>query len=386
MRYVRVIVGVPLLKFFDYSLPENLISQVETGSLVLVPFGRRTLTGIVLEFVDEPDFSPEKIKPVVDVLRDYSFIEPKLVELIRWVAEFYISGYGEALRLLYPNGIEIQSYRWISLLNTPSEDSYRKNSAKYKIVKALSRRPYTYSDLKKIAGRNCSKALSEMADEGIVNIETRLHQPRVKPKTITVFNARKGKEGGLKGRQLELYRLLLEKPLSYPEIREKTGISRSVVDNLLRKELVEKAEKEIFRGYEFSYMENETAFSLNSHQRTAVSAVISSVKKEEFKIYLLHGVTGSGKTQVYIEIIDHVLKRDKGVICLIPEISLTPQTVSRFQGRFGDKIAVLHSKLSDGERFDMWRRVGEGEIKLVVGPRSALFAPVKNIGLIIIDE
>jgi len=387
MRFARVIVGLPLIKLFDYSIPENIVSIIKPGSIVLVPFSNRMLTGMVLDMADVSEEPLERIKPIAKLFEEFSFINKKQVQLIQWISDFYICGYGESARLLYPNGIEIKSYRWISLVSDPKNISCRKGSKKDKIIQLLRQQPLTFSDLtKRVNGSGISQVLKELQEANVIDIERKLHQPKVKPKVEIVYSLDNSKGMKVTDKQKSVLNFLKLGPAPFSTIEFHTKISRGVVETLVKKGLLQKKDREIFRNYQNHYIESDKKIILNPHQKRAISAVVSEIDKRKFKTFLLHGITGSGKTQVYIEVIRHVFEKGRGVICLIPEISLTPQTVARFRLNFGDKIAVLHSRLSDGERFDMWRRVGSGEINLVVGARSALFAPVQKLGLIIIDE
>ncbi len=165
-----------------------------------------------------------------------------------------------------------------------------------------------------------------------------------------------------------------------------TKASMSSLQALAEKGIVELFGKEAYREAEFGYHERETNFELTSLQREAIGKIGGSLSSNTYSTFLLHGVTGSGKTQVYIEVIDLALKQGKGGIVLVPEISLTPQIVDRFKRRFGQSVAVMHSRMSLGERYDAWRKIHRGEAAVVIGARSAVFAPVSNLGLIVVDE
>ena len=387
MHYARVILDFPALKLFDYIIPPEFKKFATPGTLVLVSVERRLTTGLIFEITEKSDFKSDKIKPIVKVFSDFKFISNSQLKLIRWISDYYVCGYGEAARLLYPNGIAVKSYQWIQLSVNSEKIILPKGSNQRKILKLLNSSPMTFSALtKKMGAKNIRNSLASLEKSGHIKTERRLHSPKVKPKLESVFNLSAIVDTKLTNKQKIVVELLNNGPLNKREIINKTGVSDSVLSALVKKEIIQVEKKEVYRNYSQHYEVPHPVIRLNPFQLRAVSAINSSLDKGIFKVFLIHGITGSGKTQVYIEVIKQVLLKGKGIICLIPEISLTPQTVARFQNNFGKKIAVLHSRLSNGERFDMWRQVGSGEIKVVVGARSALFAPVKDLGLIIIDE
>lgn len=387
MRYARVILDFPAIKFFDYRIPSHLDSAVNPGVFVLVPVANRITTGLVYELTKQTSYSPDKIKDVKEVFKEYQFIDKTSLKIIRWISDYYICGYGEAARLLYPNGIAIKSYLWLEMnpnalqLNSPG--GKRQNQ----ILEVLKNKPTTYSDLlKKLNSKNLYSTLNTLEKQGYIVTHRKIHQPKVQPKYEILIKLSCSTDVKLTTKQEKIVDLLKNGVMTRVDILNLTGFSSSVIDSLIKKDIVSKEKQQVWRGYSNQYQLPDSIIRLNPSQKTAISAIVSAFDKEIFSIFLLFGVTGSGKTQVYIEAMKHVLTKGKGVICLIPEISLTPQTVARLHLNFGNKVAVLHSRLGEGERFDMWRRVGNGEINIVVGARSALYAPVKNPGLIIIDE
>jgi primosomal protein N' (replication factor Y) (superfamily II helicase) len=176
------------------------------------------------------------------------------------------------------------------------------------------------------------------------------------------------------------------KSLPVAELLHKIEGTKSTIDSLVKKNFVDVFEKEVERRYTEEYTEEHQQLILTTHQQKVVEEVNAVINKKEFKTFLLHGVTGSGKTQVYIELVKQVLSQNKTALILVPEISLTPQMTSRLFNNFGDTVTVIHSRMSAGERYDSWRRVMKGKSKVVVGARSALFAPLRNIGIIVVDE
>jgi primosomal protein N' (replication factor Y) len=311
---------------------------------------------------------------------------------------------GEALRLAVPQGTEIESKRIIQIdsgfageLLSKEKD---KSSIRARILNELSQRnQISHAHLKKLVGsKNIYSHLRTLEKQGAVTILDNVEKARVKPKKVKYVKLTKtigevyATFPELESRSPKQVKILLEiisakgKSLPVAELLHKTESSKSSLDSLEEKGLVNVFEKEVERRFSELYREEHKEITLTKDQVKVIEKIQPEIKKKNFDTFLLHGVTGSGKTQIYIELTKKVLESKKTVMILVPEISLTPQMTARFINNFSDNVTVVHSRMSPGERYDSWRRVLKGKSKVVIGARSALFAPLKNIGLIVVDE
>jgi primosomal protein N' (replication factor Y) (superfamily II helicase) len=392
---VNVALHVPVPRTFTYLLPEPLHGLVQKGSLVLVPFGTKKCSGIVVDFPATSDVAG--LKPVIDVLDASPVVSEGLLKLGAWLADYYCSPIGETLRIFLPQGVGQSSKRVVKIERVPSEQELDAMSAsRRKIVQTLlAKDALTILQLQKATGlRTPSAIVSSLAASGIVSIEEHLAPQKAKMKlerfVRLLSDAAAAEVRGAK--QLSALANLRAAGVEWQHLQtfmKETGASSAIVKALASRGIVEVAERSVERTTYAVSPEDEQkqrAIQLNEKQRGAVHAIVDAACTNAHHTFLLYGITGSGKTQVYIEALRAVLAQNKTAIVLVPEISLTPQTVRRFRAHFGDQVIVVHSRMSIGERFDAWRLTREGKYKIVIGPRSALFAPLKNLGLIVVDE
>ncbi len=400
-RFCDVAFPIPVHRQFTYEVPAALRDAVQVGVRVVAPFRKRLLTGVVVGLRAESDL--REVKAILDVLDGSQNYSDEMLRLTRWISDYYLSSWGEALKSAGPTGTAVESRQFVKLI---PQDASDKNEIRGKIIDTL--RGTEGLDIKqlgkKVGTTGLRYHLSKLEDEGIVEVSDKLGEPRVSikyesyvqfkgdygsaEKLGTVLNeldkrATKQSEIILKLSQLQR---VSEGGVSVVQLLAQARGSMSSLLALVEKGIVELYDKESYREAEFGYHEPDKDFRLTQAQSNCIGAVNGAVAAGEYSTFLLHGVTGSGKTQVYIETIDFVLSKGKGAIVLVPEISLTPQIVDRFRRRFSEKVAVMHSRMSLGERYDAWRRVYRGEALVVIGARSAVFAPVRNLGLIVVDE
>ena len=314
-----------------------------------------------------------------------------------------MSSLGEALRNSVPYGTEIESKRRIvsdkEFCLTLFNREGKKSSLRARLLSLLSQKEvFSISQIQKeVRNKNVYFLLSSLEKTGAVTILDEVDAARVKIKKVK--HVKPGKPVGMiydmmpelerksPKQVIILLELLSQKePVALSELLKKTKVTASAVAGLEKKGLIEVFDKEVERVYSDNYKEEVKEFTLTGAQKDTVALVAGPLEKGEYAAFLLHGVTGSGKTQVYIELAKSAVAKGKTVIILVPEISLTPQITSRFYNYFGDQTTVLHSRMSIGERYDSWRRIADGKCKVVIGPRSALFAPLRDIGLIVVDE
>ena len=401
--YVELVFPLPFRKAFTYLVPKDLEKQTKVGVRAVAPFGKRTLTGFIINKLKTVSLKDE-IKSISDIIDEHPIVDSEGLKFYEWLADYYLCSFGEALKLAVPYGSEVESKRKI----IPDQEACahflskekNKTSTRSKILKVLSeKKEISLLQLQKLVKKkNIYSTLRTLQENGIVTLLDLIQPAKVKAKSVNYVKLNKtvGEVYSLfpeiERRSPKQIKLLLElvnakgKGLPVAELLHKTSSSKSSLDSLTAKGIVKLYEQEIDRRYIEQYKEDKTNFSLSKHQSEVIGEVSKVIDDESFKTYLLHGVTGSGKTQVYIELAIKVIKRKKTVLILVPEISLTPQITSRFFNVFGDEVTVLHSRMSPGERYDSWRRIFKEKSKVVIGARSALFAPLKDIGLIVVDE
>lgn len=329
-EYADIIIDISHEKLdhtFQYRIPAHLAGKIYPGVLVNVPFGRGNSLrrGFVVEVKGQAEFDEDKIKDLDSVAEDSVAIESQLISLAAWMRKNYGATMNQALKTVIP--------------------------VKQK-VKAKEKRMV----------RLCME--KEEAKEQLLLFQKKHYTARA--------------------RLLE--ELLAHPEISYEIVTQKLNVSPAVIRALEEKQILEITKERKYRNPAGHLRKSEYQVKLNDMQRKAVDTVLSNMQKGVQKTYLLHGVTGSGKTEVYMELIADVQKKGRQAIVLIPEIALTYQTVMRFYARFGDRVSIINSRLSQGERYDQFLRAKNGEIDIMIGPRSALFTPFLHLGLIIIDE
>ena len=396
---VEVVFNLPLNQAFSYLVPEHISPSPAPGSRVLVPFGKQTITGIVVQ-KRQPELKDfeRKLKHVVDVLDPEPLISEKMLELTHWIAEYYLCSWGQAVFLALPRGTDeaIKEKVYPNADRPPENLTERQRELFLLIGDAPGNTKGYYR--KKYGQGSFYSILSALEKKGAVRIVHERTEARAKD-LFRQFVSIPADYDSKKEAFDDFLKYIRKRPevdaylqdhagqeILRSEFLRQTGMADATLKKMAGYQIVEIIHKKVERKFEVDDQEEREILHLMPDQEKAVAAILPFVEQGTFKPFLLHGVTGSGKTQVYIEILKEVLKRGKTAIVLIPEIALTPQTVRRFQKVVGDEIAVFHSKMSLGERLDYWKACYEGRIKCVVGPRSALLAPLSNIGLIVVDE
>jgi primosomal protein N' (replication factor Y) (superfamily II helicase) len=401
--YIEIVFPLPFRKAFTYLVPRDLEKLTKIGVRAVAPFGKRTLTGFIINKLKKVSLK-EEIKPITDIIDEQPIVDEKGFKFYSWLADYYLCSFGEALKLAVPYGSEVESKRKIlpdqkacAHLLTKEKN---KSSTKGKILKVLSeKKEINLQQLQKLVKKkNIYSTLRTLQQQGVITLLDLMQPAKVKAKTVNYVKLKKTVAQvysifpEIERRSPKQVKLLLElvaakgKGLPVAELLHKTSSSKSSLDSLAAKGIVKIYEQEIDRKYIEHYKEEQTKFVLSSQQEKVIDKVSKEIANDHFKTFLLHGVTGSGKTQIYIELTKKVLERKKTALILVPEISLTPQITSRFFNVFGDDVTVLHSRMSPGERYDSWYRIFKGKSNVVIGARSALFAPLKNLGLIVVDE
>jgi primosomal protein N'' len=399
----KVIVDVPSRQTdrpFDYKVPADMESWIEVGSRVGVPFGPRVLQGFVIELAETADVDPIKLKPLSELLDPLPPLLPDLIELAKWMSDKYCCSWTTALQAMIPAALKGKAERYISL-----NDDQDHPAEQFGLTALLPDEMLTWIGrqkqlkLEKLQQRypDHSTAIKEALREGLLLEQTSIRDRLAVRKVLTVFPpddeaaAREALQSfpARAGKQRELLAFMLERGEAMPlqALLAEAGGSPASVRALADKGLLGLHEVELERDpYAGRNFQRTVPLPLMPGQQEVYERIADTVTRGEPQALLLHGVTGSGKTEVYMQSIQQCLELGKQAIVLVPEISLTPQMVERFKGRFGDAVAVLHSRLSNGERYDEWRKIRSRRVQVAIGARSAIFAPFERIGLIIIDE
>ncbi|HZW38862.1 MAG TPA: primosomal protein N' [Ignavibacteriaceae bacterium] len=399
--FAELVFPLPFRNTFTYSIPKDYEDVVEFGMRAAAPFGKRVLTGFVVNVTDTTN-TEHKIKPLIEVLDEKPIITKKSLEFYKWIAEYYMCSLGEALKLSIPYGLEVESKRKIVVdkeLCIQLLAKEKKSKTREKILKVLSEKEVINLTLlqKLIKKKNIYSIMRSLEQTGAITILDEIEDEKVKIKKVKYVKLAKPladiysyipeieKKSPIQVRALLEILNKKNKVIRLKELADKE-ISSSAISSLKKKGFVEVFEKAIDRNYVEVYNEQLIDFELTDEQKEVIEKVNCKIDNSSFNTFLLYGVTGSGKTQVYIELIKKVIAKNKSALVLVPEISLTPQITSRLLNNFKDNVAVLHSRMSLGERYDAWRKILNGKCQIVVGARSALFAPLKNLGIIIVDE
>lgn len=371
-------------RIFEYHIPDEL-NDVEVGSRVFVPFGKRKLQGFVVGLSEKSQYSG-KLKDLLVVVDEMPPLTPELVKLSAVLAQKIFAYRITILKAMLPRVMRA-NYRKIL---TPLTE-------KAKAMPFFQGDPI---DLNKLTDLKQIAFVRKLIKNGQAKIEY-LVENRAKTKTEFEYSLALGNEEYHKiyedlranaKKQKELLQDLIENAKDYPkkqiELEKSLGVSAATLNTAVKKGWLTRKEVEVYRNPLAGFDEEEQPkkITLNKEQTAALDQINASIKEKEDKTYLLEGITGSGKTEVYLHAISQTLQEGRNALMLVPEISLTPQMVRQVKSRFGEDVAVLHSGLSEGELYDEWRRIRRGETRVVVGARSAVFAPLRNIGLIVIDE
>lgn len=329
--YANVIVDIShekLDKTFQYSIPDELLCDIRPGVCVDIPFGSRTITGYVIEVTDEPEYDPARTKPLIGIKANSVAVEAKLIALAAWIRRNYGSTMNQALKTVIP--------------------------------------------VKRQAKEQVSRSIALKIDKVRARAQLALCEAKKQKAKARLFRALIDADDGAS--------------LEYSFVTGKLSVSAATIRALEQSGFIEVITQTGYRN-PVEHMSVDTYDKvLNAAQQSVVDAIEGDIASGLRNTYLIKGVTGSGKTEVYMELIAHCIQSGRQAIVLIPEIALTYQTVMRFFSRFGNRVSIINSRLSNGERYDQFERAKNGDIDIMIGPRSALFTPFSNLGLIIIDE
>ncbi len=404
MGYAEVCVNSPIAqrRTFSYAVPASL--DVRPGQAVLVPFGNKTLQGVVFELTERP--AVEVVRDITGILNERPALSPAHLSLARWLSEYYLSPLFDATALMLPPGSERRALTFFTAVEVPPGfDPATLPPEEQRVLQTVGKYSRLSLDaIEKMVGkRKAQTIMSRLLRKGLVARKFELQEERASPKLETYVSLAVSPEKALDeidrlaearaNRQADLLEVIgcWAGPVPMTVLRDKFPNARTLVEALVKKGLITTAQVRVRRDpLALVHPSLSQPHDLTLSQANALQAIqaslASSGEGRTPPVFLLHGVTGSGKTEIYLQALAETVRLGKRGIVLVPEISLTPQVIERFTARFPGKVAILHSQLSLGERFDEWERIRNGEVDVVIGPRSALFAPQPQLGLIVLDE
>lgn len=385
-----------LSRAFTYRVPESMEGDVFAGACVAVPFGSREMVGYIIELTE---VAPELklIKDIQAVIHDACSLTPALLSLASWMSEYYSASLVASCRAIVPEVMSATVTSTIRLLN--ADAVHPASPAQQKLVKILVEMGgQADSDILKAKSGidKYAPTLKQLRNRGAIEVARILELPKAKPMIVKGLKITEDEDLSeldemlsRAPRQAEMMRELAkaDSPIRQAELLRRIGSSSSPLKSLVDKGLAEKVEMRVRRQpYQLREVAPRPNYKLSSAQQDALRIIGEGFDSETPQTTLLYGVTGSGKTEVYLRSIQRVIDEGRSCIALVPEISLTIHLMDAYRSCFGDRMAILHSRLSVGERHDEWRRIESGEARVVLGARSAVFAPVPNLGLIVVDE
>lgn len=386
---------------YDYNVPAFMQNKISVGMRVKIPFGRsnRTSEGYVFSLCSESEYS--NLKDIIEFIDDYSYFDKSKAEIIDFMRHRYFCSYISALKCFIPSGVGAKFTRYFSYNSSKEEEAAKvcKHSVTAdKIVSTLKAYGAMSEESIKaeVGKKNVSSVLTKLADSGIIVLTTK-ESENIKDTKRTFVELVADREDACraidamasraKARARALEVLCDNRIIELSELLMCASCSKAVVDTLAERGFVAYSEVVCSdSSLDFNSEYSNPKKELTNEQKNAVEEISKAISTHSRETFLIHGVTGSGKTEVYLRLIEQTVSIGKDAIFLVPEISLTPQMIALVYGRFGDNVAVLHSKLTLRQRYNEWKRIKNGDVKIVIGARSAIFAPFSNIGLIVVDE
>lgn len=400
LKIAKVAVEGTLYHFdmeFDYIIPENIDTNNLVGSRVLVPFGlgNKKKHGVVFEVVSGK--LDEKIKPIYAVLDKAPLLSVEMISLARWMKRRYYCTLFDAVKTMLPSGINRKLVNYYKLSgNINFLEKFDLNDIEINIIEILKKKDkfISYKKLQlETSVDNLDKILLRLKKLGIIlqkeDSINKVSDASIKMVAVTDIGKVENLNLKLTQKQKKVYDAIKAcSEISVKEVCYYTGVTTSVVDSLVKKGIVYYFENQVYRNpyKNIEKLYNKEDILLSDEQKTSFNNLYKEYTSGKASVSLLYGVTGSGKTAVFMKLIEAVRKDKKGIIVMVPEIALTSSLIRQFHQRFGEKVAVFHSGLSVGERADEWKRVKNGDADIAIGTRSAVFAPFENLGLIIMDE
>ncbi len=396
-KFAKVIVNVMHGNgIYTYKIPDEFLNKIQIGMRVIVPFGfgNKNYEAYVVNIVDEIDFPIEKAKNILNLTEDRPLFSIEMLKLAKFMKNKYYCSFIECLNAMKPTGLKFVTEYVIQLIN--DENNLTKKSLEVVNYIKSNNNKVAENELIDFFGNNVKRTIKSLEEKNIIN---RVQLSEVKDLTQRVkvaylnyelnnFDEIIKKVVQKNDAKSKIINYLIENKRGIvAELTSYFNISKSPIKTLEKHNIIVVQTEEVLRNINYNvYEESNVEKVLNKEQQTAVNTIYEKLNSEYKKPIMLFGVTGSGKTEIYIKTIEKVLEEGKQAIVLVPEIALTPQTVSRFVNKFGNNVGIMHSRLSAGERFDEWKKARDNKINIMIGARSAIFTPFKNLGVVIIDE
>ncbi|PYT10433.1 MAG: primosomal protein N' [Acidobacteria bacterium] len=400
--FAEVAVPVHVRQTFTYRLPGDMAARASVGSRVLAPFGKKFLTAFIVDLHEslQSDVDEADIKDIEELLDESPIITREIMELTRWISDYYFAPWGECLRAALPAGAISISEQMLSLTESGQDAlargrDARNSSSTQRALELIAGEALVPSRQleRELEKTRAAALIRRLSREGLISVSQRIAETRMKPKLQNVARLIDGgaawDEKPLSEKQLRVIEVLatLSDGVPFSDLLETADVSSSVVRTLEKRGIVEVLAREVRRDPLAHVSQDRTApVTLTGEQEHALDQITGKISDRQYATFLLHGVTSSGKTEIYIRAMREALNRGLTALMLVPEISLTPVFSRRLREQFGEAVAILHSSLSEGERTDEWRRIKDGDARVVIGTRSAVFAPLQDLGLVIIDE
>lgn len=408
--FAEVLLPVPIQGTFTYNIPESMLNSIRIGQRVIVPFGKKKFYTGIIESITPIAPDGYEVKDISFLIDDMPIVRHPQLKFWQWLSDYYLCTPGEVFNAAVPTGLKIESETFVTLSPDYEEsEESRLNEREIMVMETLmtSDKKVTIDSLKKKTGfSNITPVINSLLEKGAVIIsENLVERYRSKKVTYVRLCAKKGDNEALHqafnlirngSKQEKALLAIIElsgfmrqnveelKEVTRGELMEKAGVTTTILSSMAKKGIIELYNKEIGR-FTYTGLINGELPKLTNVQDTALVSIHKSWLNHD--ISLLHGVTSSGKTEIYIHLIDYVLKQNRQVLYLVPEIALTTQLTSRLQRVFGDKVVIYHSKFSDNERVDIWKKMlNSSEPVVVIGARSSVFLPFSSLGLVIVDE
>ncbi len=403
MNFAQIILPLNLKGTFTYKVPEDLMDKIEVGMRVLIPFGgKKIYTGIVAELFDEfeESFVP---KEIINLLDSQPIVPKQQLEFWNWMSAYYLCNLGEIYRFAFPSSLKLESETYVRLLSERTIDWQNLDANETYLLQALEvRQMLNLQEIEAfIPKKEIIKTINALIDERYISVDEKITEKykakeiaylRINNEELKIKNSLAEIITSLKNarKQQELFLLILDKetenpntPIRKSEIFDEGNFNNSQLKSLIEKKLVQEyyLEKDRIDSYDGELEEIE---QLNENQKLAVSEINKAFDEE--KNVLLHGITSSGKTHIYLEKIEDCVNSGRNVLLLLPEIALTKQITIRLEKKYGKKLGFYHNKLTDFERVEVWRKIKKNELQILIGTRNSLFLPFENLGLIIVDE
>lgn len=392
--FIQVAIDVPLFTTFTYAVPPAWQAAVFPGQLVQVPFRNRSKTGLVMSVQQEnpTELEPTKIKKLIDIVDLEPLLSSTGLEFLNFVADYYFAPIGEVVRLAVPSAVRVEGMKHYRLRENIAETELTDLSPELKkAIDALTGKgQVAIRSIKEAVTGLTYVQLSKLETLGLVDVFYEEEKAKVRARTERFYKIIRPLAIGerLGATQDAIFQLLKgQDSVALTTLRESIKSPHSSLKALEERRLITSWEEEFYRDpFADAPPTKPTLYDPTPAQEQALNQLSAARLANRFEGFVLHGVTGSGKTEVYVRAIRDTLEAGRTALVLLPEIALTPQFVGVFRGHFGERIAVLHSGLSQAEKFDQWRRIKRNEVEIVIGARSAIFAPLDRLGIIVVDE